>query len=368
MEKGLVSSYNLGMDTKLKGKVLVAMSGGVDSSVAAASLLEQGYACAGVFVRMLPPELKLETNLKGHLADAQQVCKQLGIELHIVDYSWDMQQVIEYFTYEYSQGRTPNPCVKCNAKLKFGKLLAFSRQMGADFLATGHYARIVQHAGFSRLARAVFREKDQSYVLFGIRRSDLASLIFPNGEAESKDALRQRAKDLNLPVHDKEDSQEICFVPDDDYVKFLTGLHKELDVPGPIMDISGKVLGEHQGVYRYTIGQRRGLKIAAGEPIYVVKIDPMMNTVVVGPREALAGNTLTAEGLNWHMNAPKGPVRVKAQIRYSHAAADATIDPVAEDRVKVQFDEPQFAITPGQAVVFYEDEIVMGGGWIASNA
>jgi tRNA-specific 2-thiouridylase len=317
---------------------------------------------------MLPPELNLETNLKGHLADAQRVCKQLGIELHIVDYSWDMQQIIEYFTHEYSQGRTPNPCVKCNARLKFGKLLAFSRQMGAEFLATGHYARIVLSAGFSRLARGLFREKDQSYVLFGIRRSDLPSLIFPNGEAESKDALRQKAKDLNLPVHDKDDSQEICFVPNDDYVKFIAGYHKEFNRPGPIMDVTGKVLGEHQGVYRYTIGQRRGLKIAAGEPIYVVKIDPMMNTVVVGPREALAGNTLMAEGLNWHVSAPKSLFRAKAQIRYSHAAADAEVEAIGADRVRVRFDEPQFAITPGQAVVFYENDIVIGGGWIASNA
>jgi len=348
-------------------KVMVAMSGGVDSSVAAARLIEQGYDCAGVFVRMLPPDMKLDDNLKGHLSDAQRVCKQLGIELNVVDYSWDMQQIINYFTYEYSQGRTPNPCVKCNAKLKFGKLLAFARQMGAQYLATGHYARIVQHAGSPRLARAKFREKDQSYVLFGIRRPELGCILFPNGEAESKDEIRAKAKELNLAIHDKEDSQEICFVPEDDYVKFLGAYEGVLGKPGPIIDLNGHILGEHQGIFRYTIGQRRGLRIAAGEPLYVVKIDSMANTIVVGPRNALASRGLIASELVWHIPVPRGPTQVHAQIRYSHQAAPAVAEVVGADRVRVQFEQPQFAITPGQAVVFYDNEIVMGGGWIVSS-
>jgi len=343
------------------------MSGGVDSSVAAAKLVEQGYDCSGVFVRMLPPELKLEEKVIRNVGDARRVCDKLKIELHVVDYSWDMRQIIDYFNFEYSQGRTPNPCVKCNARLKFGKLLAFARQEGAEYLATGHYARIVLHAGFPRVARARFREKDQSYVLFGIRRAELGSILFPDGEAESKDQIRQKAKELDLPVHDKDDSQEICFVPNDDYVKFMSEHVKGLNVPGPIVDPSGKVLGEHQGIYRYTIGQRRGLRIAAGEPLYVVKIDPMSNTIVVGLRSALAGSELFANSLNWHVSAPKGTFPALAQIRYGNKPAKVQVNVIDADRVHVTFYEPQFAITPGQAVVFYEDDLVMGGGWILSN-
>jgi tRNA-specific 2-thiouridylase len=348
-------------------KVMIAISGGVDSAVAAAQLLKEGYQCAGVFVRMQPPNCTNADNLKGDLADAQNVCKQLGIPLHIVDYSWDMRQIIDYFAHEYAMARTPNPCVRCNARLKFGKLLAFARSMGAEFLATGHYARIVTHDGLPRLARGVCREKDQSYVLFGIRRAELGSILFPNGEVENKQALREKAKELNLAVHDKGDSQEICFVPDDDYVKFLTAYHPELDQPGPIIDTEGKILGEHKGVFRYTIGQRRGLRIAAGSPIYVIKIDPVTNVVTVGPREALARTELLANDVNWHIDKPKGPIEVRAQIRYAHKAATATLEIVSDDRVSVKFDKPQSAITPGQAVVFYDSNLVIGGGWITSD-
>jgi tRNA-specific 2-thiouridylase len=348
-------------------KVMVAMSGGVDSSVAAALLLEQGYACSGVFVRMLSPELGIAKDLKGQLADAQNVCKHLGIELHIVDYSWDMQQIINYFAREYAQGRTPNPCVKCNARLKFSKLLAFARSMGARYLATGHYARIVESEGLPRLARGLAKGKDQSYVLFGIRRAELGSILFPNGEAQSKDEIRKKAKDLNLPVFDKGDSQEICFVPEDDYAKFLTQFHPELDQPGPILDMEGKIIGEHKGVFRYTIGQRRGLRVAAGEPRYVVRIDPNANQVTLGQREDLARNTLYANELNWHIDPPTGPIEVLAQIRYAHKATHATVERVDADRVLVKFVQPEYAVTPGQAVVFYDHDIVIGGGWISSD-
>ncbi len=350
--------------SKKKSKVLVAMSGGVDSSVAAASLIERGYQCAGVFMRMTPANIRVDDNLKGHLRDVQSVTKQLGIELYIVDFSWEMQQVIDYFRYEYSMGRTPNPCIRCNAMLKFGKLLAFARNEGMDFLATGHYARILKHAGFPRLARARATEKDQSYFLFGINRKDLGTILFPNGEAESKDEIREKAKQLGLPNYDKQDSQEICFVPDDDYVKFLSMYHKELDIPGKIVDLSGKVLGEHKGVFRYTIGQRRGLRIAAGQPLYVIKIDPMTATIVVGPRDSLAQTELLASDLNWHINPPTRQMRIQAKIRSTHKPADATLVPLSSDRIKVIFDKPQYAITPGQAVVFYENDILVGGGWI----
>ncbi len=354
----------MAVNKKHSAKVLIAMSGGVDSSVAAATLIEQGYQCAGVFMRMAPANIKVDNNLKGHLRDVQRVTKHLGIELYVVDFSWEMQQVIDYFCYEYSMGRTPNPCIRCNAMLKFGKLLAFARNEGMDFLATGHYARIVKYAGFSRLAKARSVEKDQSYFLFGINRKDLASILFPNGNVESKDEIREKAKQLGLPNYDKQDSQEICFVPDDDYVKFLSLYHKELDIPGKIVDLNGKVLGEHKGVFRYTIGQRRGLRISAGEPLYVIKIDPTTATIIVGPRDALAKNELLAEDMNWHINPPRTQMRVQARIRSTHKPADATLLPLSGDRVKVVFEQPQFAITPGQAVVFYENDVVIGGGWI----
>jgi tRNA-specific 2-thiouridylase len=352
---------------KVQKRVMVAISGGVDSSVAAARLIEQNYQCTGVFVRMLSSDIKVDENLKGHLADAQKVCKHLGIPLHIVDYSWEMQQIIGYFMNEYAIGRTPNPCVRCNARLKFSKLLAFARDMGADYLATGHYARIVEHEGFSRLARGRCRAKDQSYVLFGIRRSELGSILFPNGDAQSKDEIRAYARELHLPVSEKGDSQEICFVPDDDYVNFIGAAHSELTRPGLIVDVNGKILGEHKGLYRYTIGQRRGLRIAAGEPIYVVKIDPITNVVTVGSKEDLARTSLIADELNWHIDKPKGPREFDAQIRYAHKAVRSTVEFIGEDRVLVKFSEPQYAVTPGQAVVFYDEDRVAGGGWISDD-
>ncbi len=347
-----------------KGKVLIALSGGVDSAVAASLLLEQGYLCEAVFMRLLPPELSLTDNIKGHLRDAQRISQTLNIPLHIIDLSWEMQEIIDYFIYEYSRGRTPNPCVRCNTRLKFGKLLAFARQLGADFLSTGHYARIAKHAGFYRLGKARSLERDQSYFLFGIDRIDLSSILFPLGEVENKDWVRERARQLKLPVHRKEDSQEICFVPNDDYVKFILSLRPELNVPGRIVDIDGKVLGEHKGVFRFTIGQRRGLKISAGCPLYVIKIDPMTATVVVGPREALARNELIASDVNWHVEVPTKPIYVQAKIRSTHIPADAILEVMGKHRVKVTFAEPQFAITPGQAAVFYQNDYIIGGGWI----
>jgi tRNA-specific 2-thiouridylase len=357
------------MEATKNKKVLVAMSGGVDSSVAAAELIQQGFIVEGVFMRLLPTNLNVEENIKGHLFDAQKIAKQLDMPLHIVDYSWDMQQVVAYFLEEYSRGRTPNPCVRCNMKLKFGRLLSFSRQMGADFLATGHYAKIIDYSGDSRLARANFREKDQSYVLFGIGRADLSSILFPNGLAQSKDAIRARAKEMNLPIHDKGDSQEICFVPDDDYVKFLSTFKPELNQPGPIRDREGRIIGEHQGFFRYTVGQRRGLRIAAGDPIYVTRIDPFSNTVHTGSRQDLACSRLTAVGLSWHIPKPNVGEEIFAdtQIRYSHKAAPAKITILDLDRATVEFSTPQYAVTPGQAVVFYDGEMVIGGGWISQD-
>ncbi|NLX05456.1 MAG: tRNA 2-thiouridine(34) synthase MnmA [Phycisphaerae bacterium] len=349
------------------GKVVVALSGGVDSAVACAELKSAGHEVLAVFVRMTAPDQPARSSVKGHLADVQRIAKLLDVELHVVDYSWDLSQIIEYFKYEYAHGRTPNPCAKCNAVLKFGRLLAFSRQLGAAWLATGHYARMVDVEGHWRLGRGRAVEKDQSYVLFGIRRADLPSIRLPNGEMASKDAVRQRARELDLPVHDKEDSQEICFVPNDDYAAFLARYQTELNQPGPIVDMEGRVIGEHEGVFRYTIGQRRGLKVAAGEPIYVVRIDPLTNTVVTGPREALAATHLVARDLNWHIDPAQLPSRALAQIRSTHKAAPAGLELIGADRLRVTFDQPQFAVTPGQAVVLYQDDLVLGGGWIRTD-
>lgn len=286
----------------------------------------------------------------------------------MLDYSWNIQRIIDYFIYEYSIGRTPNPCVMCNTELKFSRLLAYARQTSADYLATGHYARITTHNGSAAVARAHATDKDQSYVLFGIARANLSSILLPNGEMPSKHAVRSKAAQLNLPVHDKQDSQEICFVTDDDYASFLLQRQSNLNIPGPIVDPAGKTIGQHHGLFRYTIGQRRGLGIAAGEPLYVIAIDPQSNTLVAGPRQALAKQTLLAAKLNWHRDPPPPGTTVRAQIRYNHRAAPAEIQSLTDDSVVIHFAEPQYAITAGQAVVFYDDnDIIIGGGWITCD-
>lgn len=349
-----------------KGKVLVAISGGVDSAVAAAILKKEGYDCEAVFMRLIPPQLQPSENIKGHLKDAQLIAEKLQIPLHIVDLSWDMQEIINYFIYEYSNGRTPNPCVKCNTRLKFGKLLAFARHIGAEYLATGHYARITTYAGYYRLAKARSIERDQSYFLFGIDRIHLGSILMPIGQIDAgKEKIRKMAEEFKLPVSQKEDSQEICFVPDNDYTKLIARLRPDLNRPGKIVDLQGNLLGEHDGIFRFTIGQRRGLKIAAGYPLYVVKIDPSTATVVVGPHEALARKELIASDVNWHIaELPARPITVQAKIRSTHKPTEASLEIINTKRVRLVFKEQQFAITPGQAVVFYQDDYVLGGGWI----
>jgi len=347
-----------------KERVVVALSGGVGSAVACGSLKQAGYEVIAVFMRLASPDEPMSAALKGNLSQVQRIADILDVELQIVDYSWEIQQVIQYFIYEYARGRTPNPCARCNRVLKFGRLISFARHLGASALATGHYARIVDRAGIMRLARAIAGEKDQSYVLFGIRRPDLSYVMFPNGQLAGKNNTRELARALKLPVHDKQDSQEICFVPDDDYVRFLLKHVGKLDRPGPVIDLAGNKLGEHNGVFRYTIGQRRGLRIAAGHPLYVLRIDVTTNTIVVGTREQLLKGHLTAGELNWHEAPPGRAVRVDAQIRSAHQAVPATVEPIDSDRVHVTFEQHQYAVTPGQAVVFYRDDIVVGGGWI----
>jgi len=364
-------------------RVLVAMSGGVDSSVAAALLQKRGYECIGVFM-CLGQGLKVAESAAQpawapspeqrccspqDAADAQAVARQLGIEFEVVDFRQDMDAIIRYFVEEYTRARTPNPCIQCNARLKFGKLREVAHVFDASLLATGHYARIREIAGQKSLCRAIDPSKDQSYALFAIGRDTLSQVLLPDGEY-AKPQICQIARDMNLPVHDKGESQEICFVPQDDYAGFVAKHCPAVVRPGNILDISGKIIGRHEGIYQYTIGQRRGLGVAMGEPAYVVRLDAKANTVVLGSRQELMQYRLIADGVQWLIDpAPEYPFDAVVQIRYNHRGAPAKVIPVADDsggctQVQVEFEQPVPAITPGQAAVFYEGDRVLGGGWI----
>lgn len=367
------------------------MSGGVDSSVAAWMLREQGYDCVGVFMRVgthLPddeaicpagpgaasPHASAPRRLKhgccsaADALDARAIAGKLGIPFYALNFEKEFDGIIEYFVDEYARARTPNPCVMCNIRLKFGALLRYADMLGADYVATGHYARIVRgDSGTTCLARSLNQAKDQSYVLFGIRREELPRCLFPLGEMANKAEVRSVAERLGLRVHDKPDSQEICFVPNNDYKQLVRLRRPDAMKPGEVRDASGRTIGLHEGVAGYTIGQRRGLGIAAGTPIYVTSLDVLANTVTVGSREALMSAGLAAEQVNWLVEPPAigSTLPAETKIRYMHAPAAGRLVVVASDRVRVEFDRPQSAVTPGQAAVFYRaDGVVLGGGWI----
>jgi len=353
-------------------KVVVAMSGGVDSSVAACLLREQGYHCLGLFMRLgiaeqrdqsCPPHRHQGCCSALDAADARAVAGRFDIPFYALNFSDDFDRIIDYFAAEYAHGRTPNPCVICNRDLKFGRLLAYADAVGAPYVATGHYARIGRQEDRSVLMRAADHRKDQSYVLFSIPRTVLPRILLPIGGLQ-KNEVRALAERFGLPVHDKPESSDICFVPDRDYARVVQERLPQAFRPGEVRDRSGRVLGRHQGTPNFTIGQRRGLGIAAGTPIYVTEINPVTNTVVVGSREELLADTLEASGLNWLGPPPRPDQRVQAKIRYAHKAAPATVQRVDPDYCRVVFDKPQPAITPGQALVLYDGDIVLGGGWI----
>ncbi len=365
-------------------KVIVAMSGGVDSSVAACLLHEQGYDVTGLFMRTgvhaddtgeTPrPHNTGETPGPRHdrhrgccsavdAADARAVAGKLGIPFFALNFKTQFDRIIDFFADEYARGRTPNPCVMCNEHLKFGRLVDYGRAAGADFIATGHYARIDHRDGRHVLRRAVDPDKDQSYVLFGIGRDQLARTLFPIGTMH-KDEVREHARRLGLPVCDKPDSVDICFVPNRDYARVVRDRRPDAFREGPIIDAAGRELGRHEGVPNFTIGQRRGLGVALGLPVYVTRVDPATDTVVLGPREQLASESLHASRVQWLIDPPTGPVRAAVKIRYAHRPAAATVEPLDGDRVRVAFDDPVTAVTPGQAAVFYHDDVVLGGGWI----
>jgi tRNA-specific 2-thiouridylase len=353
------------------------MSGGVDSSVAAALLAQQGHEVIGLSMQLYDHSARAESEQRegqvrfgtcctiDDLHDARRVAARLGIPHYIVNFEEQFgEQVVSNFVREYSAGRTPIPCVHCNGDLKFATLAARASGLGASHVATGHYARVERdESGRFLLKRGLDPAKDQAYFLFTLDQAQLQHALFPVG-ALDKASVRAHARELGLPVSEKPDSHEICFVADGDHAAFLEG-HGVTRADGTIRDTAGAIVGRHDGVHRFTIGQRKGLGLSSPIPLYVVNIDAGTQAITVGPREALERTTLEASAVNWIAGAaPAGGTRVTAQIRYRHREAAATLTPLGVDRVRVEFDEPQTAVAPGQAVVFYDREVVVGGGWI----
>lgn len=389
-----------------KPKVLVAMSGGVDSSVAATLLLREGYDVVGVFMRLGSPGERIDelqpmdepvcdprTIKLGHqgccsvsdAADARLVAAKIGVPFYVVNFKKDFGRIMDYFAAEYAAGRTPNPCVRCNDWLKFGKLHEYAKQIDADFVASGHYARV--EASGTRLMRGLDADKDQSYVLFGVPRDQLSHMMLPIGGLR-KPRVRELAHEFGLPVFNKPDSQEICFVPDNDYAGFVEKRRPELaaaQTGGEVLDPEGRVVGRHAGQHRFTIGQRRGVGVALGYPVFVVGKNPAENTVTIGPREMLMSSQCEAGEANWLTDPPPPGEWRKCLAKYRYntdaVAAEFAVSPSSAEAVttaspsysgrtghfQVRFEYPQEAVTPGQAIVLYdrvEPEWVLGGGWI----
>jgi tRNA-specific 2-thiouridylase len=380
-------------------RVVLAMSGGVDSSAAAVLLKQQGYEVIGLFMRsgateetacriesqpssntptQSPPALKVQLpilsskpNKQGccsasDAADARRVADSLDIPFHALNFSDAFGRIKDYFVDEYLAGRTPNPCVVCNNWLKFGKLWDFAVTVGAEKIATGHYAQIQTIGDQPALVRGLDRTKDQSYVLAGINRSVLDRILFPVGNY-NKPEIRELAAKAGLRVATKPDSQEICFIPDNDYVGFLERYRGRPDTDGEFVDPTGRVLGKHTGYDQFTIGQRRGLGITFGEPRFVIRIESETRRVVLGTYADLACDELEADGFSWLVDQIPEQLNCLAQIRYQHTAAPAQIERMGDDQVRVKFSEPQFGVAPGQALVLYDGERVLGGGWIRQS-
>lgn len=354
---------------KMKKRIVVAMSGGVDSSVTAALLKEQGHEVIGISMQVWDHS-RQDSESAGscrsldHIDDARRVAAQIGIPFYTVNFQEDFRRlVIDDFIGEYLRGRTPNPCVCCNQMIKFGLLLAKARGLGAEFLATGHYARVVPGKEGPQLLKGVDARKDQSYFLYAIDREKMSSILFPLG-GMTKYEVRGLAARFRLRVAEKSESQEICFIPDNDYVRFLEEERPGTSASGNIVDCTGKVMGSHNGTYRYTVGQRKGLGIAHAHPLYVLGVKPTRNEVVVGPREELYSSGLTASEMNWLIPEPGEPLEATCKIRYRHHPVACRVQPLSGGRAEVRFCDKEKSVTPGQSVVLYDGDRVLGGGLI----
>jgi len=349
------------------------MSGGVDSSVAAWMLKDQGYDVVGVTMKVWPQDCltRAEDKCCGPqaIADARGVAHALGIPHYVVDEAVNFEKaVIDYFTAEYRAGRTPNPCVMCNEKVKFGNLWAKARSVGAEYIATGHYAIVEHHPERAVLRRGVDPKKDQSYFLFSLRQEQLQRALFPLGGME-KPEIRRIARELGLKTADKVDSQEICFVPGNDYKAFLRSHLGEKEFhPGRLRDKWGADLGPHDGIELFTIGQRKGLPGGSPTPRYVIDIDPATASVIVGEAEDLVVEEFEIDNAMWHGAECGEPFEATVKIRYGHPGAKATVEPQANGHAKVRLHAPTRAVTPGQAAVCYRDDVVLGGGWICRHS
>lgn len=354
-------------------KVMLGMSGGVDSSVAAALLLDKGYEVIGVTLKIWSDdETELKNTSEGCCSlyavdDARKVANTLNIPYYVLNFKDIFQEkVIDYFKYEYLRGRTPNPCIACNKHIKFHAMLDKAVSMGFDYIATGHYARIEYDKDKNRylLKKSITAQKDQTYALYSMTQQQLAKTLMPVGDYE-KGRIREIAKQLGLSVSSKPDSQEICFIEDNNYSKFICENTTEEINPGNFVDTKGNILGRHKGIVHYTVGQRKGLGMAFGKPMYVVSIDVEENKVVLGDENEVFSDYLIASDVNLiSIEQLNSELRVKAKIRYSSKESDAVIYPLSNNRVKVVFDEPQRAVTPGQSVVFYDNYTIVGGGVI----
>lgn len=353
-------------------KVVVGMSGGVDSSVAAYLLKEQGYDVIGVTMRIWQEERDdSDSGNQGccgisAVDDARRVADRLGIPYYVMDFRKEFKEkVIDYFLSEYANGRTPNPCIACNRYVKWETLLNRSMEIGADYIATGHYARIDRLPnGRFAVKTSVTAKKDQTYALYNLTQEQLSRTLMPVGEY-TKEEIRQIAKDVGLMVADKPDSQDICFVPDNDYAGFIERSGTISSGCGNFVDTDGNVLGSHKGIYHYTVGQRKGLNLSMGHPVFVREIRPQTNEVVLGDNEELFTDRLVADHMNFmSVEDINGDLRIFAKIRYNHKGAWATVRKISNDRIECVFDEPVRAVTPGQAVVFYDGDYVMGGATI----